>query len=244
MADVSFVVLERAARPDVSAMMACDAGLGLTATEREEGDKPVVLQLGDGTPVFVMVIDAPHPDAPGMPQGPTSPSAEEIAASPAHAIVTLMGGSEGDPQERDVLLARVTAAAIAGLPAIGAMLGHGVLMHRADVFEGIVQHAVGEGALPVEVLVDVTAARESDERMSFLTHGLARYGREEFYVTCPVAGSGALGFVYQMSAWMLLDPAKQLPTGDTLGRTAEERIEIQRVPSPTGQGDLVIRLDL
>jgi hypothetical protein len=94
------------------------------------------------------------------------------------------------------------------------------------------------------VAVDVTAAQESPTRMSFLTHGLQRYGRDEFYVTCPVEGRGALSFVFDMARWMLTDPDKHLPTGDTVGRSEDERLAIQRVPNPTGKGPEVIRVDL
>jgi hypothetical protein len=43
---------------------------------------------------------------------------------------------------------------------------------------------------------------------------------------------------------MLADPDKHLPTGDTVGRTEDEKIVIQRVPDPTAKGPEVIRLDL
>jgi hypothetical protein len=39
-------------------------------------------------------------------------------------------------------------------------------------------------------------------------------------------------------------PGKHLPTGETVGRTADEKVLIQRVPDPAGQGPEVIRLDL
>jgi hypothetical protein len=80
--------------------------------------------------------------------------------------------------------------------------------------------------------------------MSFLTHGLVRYGREEFLVTRPVSGEGALDLVFSMARWMLQDADKHLPTGDTLGRSEDETILIQREPNPTGSEDVVIRLDL
>ena len=44
--------------------------------------------------------------------------------------------------------------------------------------------------------------------------------------------------------WMVQDPDKHLPTGDTVGRTAEERVTVQRVANPMGAGPEVIRLDL
>ena len=125
------------------------------------------------------------------------------------------------------------------------MLGHGRVVHRARLFAEYARHAADEGQpLGVEVAVDITAAQESPSRMSFLTHGLRRYGREEFFVTCAIEGKGALAFVLSMTRWMLADPDKHLPTGDTVGRDADEKVPVQRVPNPTGDGTEVIRLDL
>ena len=80
--------------------------------------------------------------------------------------------------------------------------------------------------------------------MSFLTHGLQRYGREEFYVTASVDGQGSLGYVMSLVRWMVHDRDKVLPTGDTVGRTPEEQIVVQRVPSPIEGYPPVIRLDM
>jgi len=80
--------------------------------------------------------------------------------------------------------------------------------------------------------------------MSMLTHGLVRYGREEFFVTASQGGKAAMDFIVGLARWMLMDPNKQLPTGDTVGRTPHEKVRVQRVPNPTGEGPEVIRLDL
>ncbi len=88
-----------------------------------------------------------------------------------------------------------------------------------------------------------SSAPEGDDRMSFLTHGPQRYGREEFWVTAARDGNEALEFTWMMARWMIYDPSEQLPTGDTIGRTAEEKIRVRRVLSPTGEGPEVIRLD-
>ena len=66
--------------------------------------------------------------------------------------------------------------------------------------------------------------------------------RDSFYVTCPVRGKGALDFLYGLVRWMITDPDKQLPTGDTVGRTADEKVTVQRVPSPTGSGLSLIHI--
>jgi hypothetical protein len=184
----------------------------------------------------------------------TSPPYEQIAVSPAHLVVAAQG-LPGGARERDTILAILTAAVMDGVDAggrspgaadvtVGAMLGHGVVVHRARLFADYARLAAQERSpLSVEVAVDITAAQESPTRMSFLTHGLRRYGREEFFVTCPIEGKGALAFVLTMARWMLADADKQLPTGETVGRTEDEKLVIQRVPHPKG-GPEVIRLDL
>ena len=50
--------------------------------------------------------------------------------------------------------------------------------------------------------------------------------------------------MFGLVRWMLSDPNKHLPTGDTIGRDADEKLVVQRVPNPTGRGPEVIRLDL
>ncbi len=57
-------------------------------------------------------------------------------------------------------------------------------------------------------------------------------------------GNAAFEFTWMMCRWLITDPGKQLPTGDTVGRSADEKITVQRVPSPTGEGPEVVRLDL
>lgn len=242
MADVAFLLVSKPAYPDAAAVVAAAEALGI-ALEVTSEREPMGFAFGTGKHLFVMLVAAPHPDVPHMAVGATSPSPEEAAAAPAHLIVTAMG-LEGDQRAIDLQMAALTACVIEGCEAVGAMLGHGVVFHKASLFADLAKLGVEHGELPAEIAVDVTAAPEPGDRMSFLTHGLARYGREDFYVTCPVRGRGALDFVFTMARWMLSDPHKHLPTGDTVGRTSEEKLLIQRVPSPTGSGETVIRLDL
>jgi hypothetical protein len=156
-------------------------------------------------------------------------------------ILTAMG-LEGTAREVDTQLAALAAAVIDNVPAVGAMLGHGAVFHKAKVFSGLAALGAQEGAIPPELAIDITTARESESRMSMLTHNMPRYGREDFWVTCPIKGKGALDFVMSLTRWMLNDPSKVLPTGETLGRSKDEKVRIQRVKGP--KGATVILLDL
>lgn len=239
---LSFVLLERPEYPDPETCVRVAAELGLELKpESSPAEGPISFALTGAGSVMVMLVEAPHPDAPHMPLGLASPTDEELERVTAHYIVTALSLPD-DPRVRDPLMAALTAAILAASPSVAAMLGNGVVFHRAEFFLDVVRSS--EGELPMLVCIDVTQAAEDDVRMSMLTHGMQRYGREEFFVTCSQEGSGALDFVLSLAGWMLDDPDKTLPTGETVGRSAEEKITIQRVPSPLGEGPEVIRLDL
>jgi hypothetical protein len=248
--DLGFVLLTEPVAP--TATLVVDAarayGVQLTPDGPEIGDPELGVTQGFSIAgigsLVVALMPVPHPDAPQMAVGVTSPPYEQIALSSAHLVVAAHGLA-GEPRQRDTAMAILTATVVDTVAAVGAMLGHGVVVHRARLFADFARQAAQERQpLAVEVAVDITAAQESPTRMSFLTHGLRRYGREEFLVTCPIEGKGALSFVLSMTRWMLDDPDKRLPTGDTVGRTAEEKVRIQREPNPTGEPGEVIRLDL
>jgi hypothetical protein len=241
--ELAFVTIERAVMPEPDRVVASAEALGLTmsCTDREAQSQTYEV---DGATMIVSLMPAPHPDAPTMPVGPTSPTTEESTAARAHLMVVVMRPDEAPALQVDTEVAALLSTVIDHVPAVGAMLAHGVVFHKARLYADMAKLGHEHGALPVEVAVDVTAARESAERMSFLTHGLARYGREELYVSCPIQGKGALDFIYGLARWMLSDPDRQFPDGDTVGRTAEEKIRIARVPNPRGEGSPVIKLDL
>ncbi|MEW5743565.1 MAG: hypothetical protein AB1938_31930 [Myxococcota bacterium] len=224
-------------------MVASAKKLGIVLEPRDGGGEPQAFSIAAGGEFFVMLMPAPHPDAPRMPYGPTSPSIEEATQAPAHFVLTAMG-IEGDERRRDLVMALLTACVIDHTDAVGAMLGHGVVFHRAPLFSKLAALGAQKGLLPPEIAIDVTAANEGGGRMSFLSHNMTRYGREDFFVTCPVEGKGAFDFLLMMVRWLYTDLEKVLRTGDTVGRTADEKIAIQRVPNPTGSGQTVIRLDL
>jgi hypothetical protein len=242
MPDLAIVLVKQPTYGDPDAVVATARKLGITLQSTGSKDPQEFTMDGDAS-MLVMLVPVPVPDADKMATGPTAVTREEAAAAPAHLLVTVLG-LRGTTRERDTRLAALTAAVIDNTPAVAVTFGPGVVPHKARLFSEMAALGMQEGLLPPEMSVDITTARETDERMSFLTHGMARHGREELYVTCPIQGKGALDFVFGMVRWLLDDPPKELPTGDTLGRSATEKILIQRVPNPTGQGPAVMRLDL
>ncbi len=236
-------LLTRSTEVDVERLVtaARDLGVGLVLVPSDK-DGIHAFDVEGGGHLFVMPLAVAHPDARGMLMLPLSPDAAALDRAQAHVIVTAMG-LPGSLVAKDATMARLIAATVQGTEAEGAMMGHGILFYKAPLFSGMVGNA-RPGELPVEICVDLTMGPEPDGRFGFLTHGLQRYGREEFFVTTTGDKNAALDFTWMMARWMIMEPDKHLPTGDTLGRSAEEKILVQRVPSPSGEGPDVIRLDL
>lgn len=243
MVDLAFIATQTPPAIDSAAVVAAAAELGLewTALAQEDPDGPLSFQFGDAT-IMALAIPAMHPDIPNMPVGPTGADPEELKATQGHVIVTALG-LNGDEATRDCEIAVFTAVVMKTTDPVGAMLGHNTHFHKAEVFEQLVLSNVAEGRPPLPVLVSVTVAGDGSGRMSFLSHGMERYGNEDLYVTCSVEGTGAVPFVYDMMSWFFeLD--EELPTGDTIGRDEDEHLTIQRVPSPADADRIVMRLDL
>lgn len=237
---LGFVLVRESVLPNAEGLVAAAqaVGLPLKATTTDSGAQGYTLP--SGAVALVSLMPAPHPDVPTMWWGPTSPPRQDAIDAPAHYIVMLTGRVEGD-RENDVELARFLCALTTAAPVVGMMLGHGLTFHTPEFFLAAVQ---SNRDLPTLVLVDITWAREPNARASVLTHGMARYGKEEFFITSPSDQiNAAREYIYMLASWMLTEDY-DLPTGDTVGRTSDEKLEIQRVPHPSGDGPEVIRLDL
>lgn len=255
---LSFIIVSDLEPLDTGAVIASGATYGLALSisppsnddldpaqdANEEGADITSFDLAGGQTVFVMLMPIPHPDVKEMARGPLSPDdMDSVINGIGHYIVTVTG-LEGTVDEVDIKMSAITASLMAGCKPLGVLKMPGVLFHRPDLFASCAKEAVESNRLPMLISVDITAAQENDSHMSFLTHNLQRYGREEFYVVAPSEGKGALDYVINLIQWMLNERDYHLPTGDTVGRTADEKIIVQRVPNPTGEGADVIRLEI
>ncbi len=243
--DTAFVLVAPAGMPDESKLVdkALELGWSLTPSSEDAGES-LAFDIADGGTLTVFQMPIPHPDAAELSRGLTSPDPDEAAAAPAHLVVVVSGQDGRTVRERDMRAVKATAAVTAACTCAGAMLGHGTVMHRAAVFSGLDAEDV-ESGLPVIACLDVTLAAEGNGRVSLLTHGMARYGREELFVQCAEAEmSGGIDFTYTIADWLLSTPDKHVPTGDTVGRSPDEKIPVERVSSPVEPAETVMLLRL
>lgn len=240
---IAFVLLAEPVFPEVDALVAEAARLGvpLTPVPAQEGARNLAFAIGGGGVVVLMLKPAAAPDAPRLLPGPLSPSPEALAASTAHLIVAPVG-LPGEALTRDLLVTRVVLAILHTTPAIAVISGECASTVNATSYQTLVERA-GQDTPPVEALVDVTLTAESDRQYAALTHGLHRYGAEEFLVRGRDAKEVVL-LIYQMARWTLSHRDQRLPDGVDVGRTPREHLRVRRVPSPIGAGADVITLDL
>ncbi|MGI9519437.1 MAG: hypothetical protein ACR2NP_20465 [Pirellulaceae bacterium] len=248
---LAFVIVSDVKQPESAPIIAAakEMGIGLALSEdretEENEDQPEIdtYDIDGGGSLMVTLMPGPHPDVAEMAGGPLSPDDMDVLINaPAHCIVTAIG-LEGTIDEIDIRMSGLTAAVLNGCHAVGVLKMPGVLFHRPELYTECAKRGVDENELPMLICVDITAAREGPSEMSFLTHNLPRYGREDLYITCSTEGEGAFDFVLDMIGWLLSDRDYQLPTGDTIGRNADEKIKINRVASPLGEGPEVIHLE-
>lgn len=255
MISVGFVLFAGTTSPEPKRIEAAAREFGwLIRSDGSDSDSKSGAELSDTTTMsfaseeqlscIVGFIPSPLPDRQTIQHGPTSPRIELTTATRSHAVVTVMSQTLSAEVLNIRLLALLAAVIDAGADPIGAITHNATVVHQAALVSDFAKLAMREGVMPAEMAVDVTVAREPEDRMSFLTHGLHHYGREEFFITCSPRGKGALEFLFMMVGWMLAEPDKVLPTGDTVGRTAEEKIRIQRVENPARPDQQAIRLNL
>lgn len=220
------------------------AGFGLRLTQADESGQCYAIEIeGDRiAELIVALIGAPFPDLAHYGPSFTSPDPEQLRASPAHYILTVTGLPPLSVVDFDSFMTRLTAAVIAGAPAVGALHSYNRTIHHPEQFLRTLTQDPDH--YPTTLCVSLSGRGEPDGRVSLYTHGLLRHGREEFFMTCSPDRLDAPDLLYGLVQWMIQDPDKHLPTGDTVGRNEDERFLVQRVIGPIPEHGIVIHLDL
>lgn len=241
--ELAFVLVSEPALPDAERLVEIAGRLGVRLVLHKARAESQRYAIEGGPELIVSLMRMPHPDAADMRGGLTSPPRKEAAAAPAHYMVTVLD-PVGSRRQRDVLLAKVTAAVVRSSPAVGAMFGRGAVFHRPEVWT-LVTAEHDARSLPVPVCVDVTFASEDKGRISLLTHGMRAYGREEILLYAPGnEPEDAAAFLMPLVEWLLAEPDVRLETGETVGPSVDVKIPIERGPSPVDEKETVIVLRL
>lgn len=246
------VLLEEAQLPDPEILAeACRAfGVSLVPTDdpgpvATDAATTAMHELGGGGLVSAALMPVPYPDWDQVPGGPTSLNHDALGRMTAHLVVVGLGLPELDLIESDARTARITAALALSARALGVQVvePRGAVFHELQTFAMAAAGDREDAAVVAATCVDMTMDI-SGSPMSLLTHGLRRYGREEFLLVAPVVDRDRADFLKGMAAWMIGEPDKVLPVGDTIGRTADEKYRVASGPSLIEGDPELIRLTL
>lgn len=161
----------------------------------------------------------------------------------AHLVVTL-GGSES--LSRIAILAcfiSFLAAVTKASHSVGVYWGNAHATHDPAFFLSIAQ----EKGLTSRIMLwsGVSLAREPDGRLSLLSLGMEQLNLPDLLLVAPksMSGNDALETFFDLLAYVA-DRGKRLPEGDTVGRTADERLPVRYVSSPVDAGKQVLRVEI
>jgi hypothetical protein len=102
---------------------------------------------------------------------------------------------------------------------------------------------VSELDFPLPALTGLSAERDS-KGLSILGVGMEQFGLPNMLVLADRnQGSEAMQFLFDMQGYVLRR-GRALPDGDTVGRTAEERLKVRYVPSPADASVQVVQVDM
>lgn len=164
----------------------------------------------------------------------------ELPPYEAHLMVTMMGG-EGSPADTMSLFTAFIAALTATSSAVGVYWGNAGATHSREFVLTIAEEK--ESTPRLMLWSGISIAREQDGRLSLLSLGMSQLGLPDLLLTPKkLSPRDAIMTVYDLLAYCL-SLGKPLPAGNTVGRTADERIPVRYVPSPRDPSVKVLHVD-
>lgn len=252
---LAFVLLEQAVLPDakkVAEAFAFYAAPGeqirqAESTEDDKDDEPSSLLtfVGPGNAMMMamlMPIPIPGDEAESNVQFSLSSFKDGWKLPPyqAHVMVTMMGG-EGSPTDTMSLFTAFIAAFTAASSAVGVYWGNAGATHSRDFVLAIAEEK--DPAPRLMLWSGISMAREADGRVSLLSLGMSQLGLPDLLLTPKKLAPGdAIMTFYDLLAYCL-SLGKPIPAGNTVGRTADERIPVRYVPSPRDPSVKVMHVD-
>ena len=157
----------------------------------------------------------------------------------AHLVVTLH--AQGDAMTRISLLTSILAAIAESSPAVGIYWGDAGATHDPKFFRDIAKERTTLSRLAL--WTGFSIAREGP-RLSLLSLGMKQFDLPDLLLVAPLAKSqDAIPFMFDLLG-MAIEGGKPLPEGDTVGRTATEKLPVHYVPSPVDPKAKVWRVEL
>lgn len=228
----AFVLLRDQAPPSLTRIAASLAKWEIASDpaegSQETDDGPLRFELDPGA---LTILHAPAP----VPNGEADAAAgfslgrfgtgPEWAPHRTHLMVAL---TSGDSPDLDTLtfFTQAVAAVAEAVNATGVYWGAGNVAHEASFFV-----EMADTELPLMLWSGVSLERGETE-LSLLTTGLRQFGLPELCIKAPsTRGNEALSCLFDIGGYVVRR-GRPLPEGDTIGRTATEKLPVSSEISP------------
>lgn len=241
---VAFVLTDVATTVDAAVVAAAYARLapdGPQLTNPEVQDGTLTFDLGGGVAgVAMMPAPVPGHEAEDGAQFSLSRWGLDWHLAPhgAHLLVSVVGNPASTPRQRLRTLHRWTAA-----------VARAVGDHARGVYVGGVTHepkyyvdAVAEFADPLIVWCGVSVARPGG-RLSLLSIGMPALGLPDVLMTASGDEPGETIMAFFDLLAYIAEREAPLPAGDTVGRSADERVPVRYQASPIDPKVQVMAVD-
>jgi hypothetical protein len=202
------------------------------------------LELGAGGTAIVMLMPAPVPNREADEAVRYSVSALsgrwKLPPHKAHLVVT---ATEAQPLVEALSSFTSLVAAVAKASStVGIYFGNAGATHDPKFFQEIARERETRSRLVL--WSGVSIAKEEGGRLSLLSLGMKQLTLPDILLSVPASKSKeAIGTLFELMGY-LIDAGKALPEGDTIGRSATEKIPVHYVPSPVDPKAMVWRVAL
>lgn len=208
-------------------------------------DAILQLDLGKERTAFVALMPAPIPKGEAEEYVRYSISSYgkgwKLPAHKAHLVVALTGRNNPGTVEALSTFTALLAAVVQTSPAVGIYWGQASATHEPKFFL-----TMAKDSLQARLMIwnGVSAEKEKDGRVSLLSHGMDQLGLPDLLLVSPkTKAPDALMTLFEFLSVIAYE-GKPIPEGDTVGRSAEERLQVHYVPSPIDAGKKVWRVEL
>jgi hypothetical protein len=208
---------------------------------KKRGDLDVVELELDGGTAFVALMPAPVPKREADDAARYSISALngrwKLPAHKAHLIVTSEGKGEG--MARFAAFTSLLAAVADASSAVGVYCGDAT--HDPKFFREIAKDRTASSRLML--WIGLSIAREG-ERYSLLSFGMKQFELPDLLlIVPPTKADESIPFMFDLLG-MIVGSGKALPEGDTVGRSATEKLRVHYVTSPVDPKEKVWRVEM
>ncbi len=209
----------------------------------KQGKYPVVTFETQGGHAMVGLIPSPVPGGEADEAVHYSVSALDrkwkLPPHRAHLVVTLR--AQGDAMTRVSLLTSILGAIAEVSPAVGIYWGDAGATHDPRFFRDIARERTTLSRLAL--WTGISIAREG-KQYSLLSLGMKQFDLPDLWLLIPPGKADeGIPFMFDLLG-MAVEGGKALPEGDTVGRTAAEKLPVHYVPSPVNPKTKVWRVEM